>query len=112
MGQAKKYHPTARNSLEPTLADLPAPNTRRWNATRKIFVVRAIELGMLSFDHASDRYSLSLEEFISWQKLAVNSGKRGVNSSVREALRVNPLWTGSDRHSRQAPLDADISESF
>jgi hypothetical protein len=112
MGRAKKYHLTGRNSLELTLADLPAPDTRRWYETRKILVVRAIEIGMLSFDQASERYSLSLEEFIGWQKLAAKSGKGSVNPAIRKALRAGPLWIGSDRDSSQAPLDADLSDSF
>ncbi len=112
MGRAKKYRLTARTSRELTLADLPAPDTRRWYAARKMLVVRAIQIGLLSFDLASKRYSLSLEEFIGWQKIAANSGKRSVNSALRKALRDGPLWIGSDRDSVLALLSADASESL
>jgi len=112
MGRAKKHHLTGRNPLELTLADLPAPNMRLWYAIRKILVVRAVEVGMLSFDQASEHYRLSLEEFISWQKLAANPREGANGPVVRHALRTNPLWVGSDRDISQTFLGVDLSESI
>jgi hypothetical protein len=36
----------------------------------KILVVKAIQAGLLAFYEASKRYSLSPEEYVTWQKLA------------------------------------------
>ncbi|MCC5986477.1 MAG: DUF1153 domain-containing protein [Pararhodobacter sp.] len=47
-------------------ADLPSPATRRWVASRKAVVVRAVEYGLMARDEALQRYELSDEEFDSW----------------------------------------------
>jgi hypothetical protein len=49
-----------------SLADLPAPETRRWVASRKAVVVRAVKHGLISRSAALERYSLSEEEFEIW----------------------------------------------
>ena len=50
-----------------TRADLPAPETRRWVASRKARVVKAVVFGLLSLKEALDRYGLSEEEFEIWR---------------------------------------------
>ena len=77
MGQVEGYRTAGRNPFELTFANLPPPDIRRWNTVRKVFVVRAIQVGVLSFDQASKRYNLSAEEFVSWHKLAANFGSTG-----------------------------------
>jgi hypothetical protein len=59
-----------------TRADLPPPDTRRWVASRKSAVVRAVEAGLISRDTALEMYSLSEEEFASWE-LAVSAHGEG-----------------------------------
>ena len=49
-----------------TRADLPPSETRRWVASRKAAVVKAVKHGLLTRDQALDRYSLSDEELESW----------------------------------------------
>ena len=51
-----------------TLADLPPPNTKRWVIRRKAEVVAAVRGGLLPLEEACKRYSLSVEEFLSWQR--------------------------------------------
>ncbi len=51
-------------------ADLPPVDTRRWVASRKAIVVRAVIHGLLPEEEALDRYDLSPEEFATW-RLAV-----------------------------------------
>jgi hypothetical protein len=51
-----------------TLADLPSPQTKRWVIRRKAEVVAAVLGGLLSLDDACERYNLTVEEFISWQR--------------------------------------------
>lgn len=47
-------------------ADLPPTGTRRWVASRKAVVVRAVQHGLIPRDHALERYDLTDEEFDSW----------------------------------------------
>ena len=61
-----------------TLDDLPDPATQRWVARRKAQVVAAVTGGLLSIDEACDLYSLSLEEFIAWQRAVEREGLRGL----------------------------------
>ncbi len=50
-----------------TIADLPPPSTRRWVIRRKAEVVAAVRGGLLSLEEACKRYTLTTEEFLSWQ---------------------------------------------
>ena len=49
-----------------TRADLPAVDTRRWVASRKAAVVRAISSGLIGRDEAQKLYGLSEEELEGW----------------------------------------------
>lgn len=55
------------NGAPLAMSDLPPANTH-WVARRKAEVVAAVRGGLLSFEEASKRYSLSLEEFLGWQR--------------------------------------------
>lgn len=57
-----------------TLADLPPTDTRRWVASRKAVVIRAVECGLLSKSSALERYALSEEEFELWQAAVTQHG--------------------------------------
>lgn len=61
-----------------TLDSLPPPSTTRWVVRRKAEVVAAVNGGLLSVDEVCDRYSLSLEEFASWQRAVDRSGMPGL----------------------------------
>lgn len=61
-----------------TLDDLPPPNTKRWVIRRKAEVVAAVRGGLLSLEDACKRYSLSVEEFLSWQKAIDRNGLPGL----------------------------------
>ena len=52
-----------------TFADLPAPDTGRWIRRRKADVVAGVRGGLISLDEACRRYALSIEEFLSWERL-------------------------------------------
>lgn len=58
-----------------TRADLPPSETRRWVASRKAAVVKAVQYGLLSQDQARDRYSLSEEELLEWVRAATEHGE-------------------------------------
>ena len=61
-----------------TLETLPAANIRRWVVRRKAEVVAAVTGGLLTFDEACERYSLSIEEFTRWQRAVDRSGMPGL----------------------------------
>ena len=74
-----------------TLADLPSPNTQRWVVRRKAIVVFAVRAGLLSLDAACEHYSLSIEEFMSWQRLIENHGMRGLRTTRLQQYRKTQI---------------------
>ena len=60
-----------------TIESLPAPTTR-WVVRRKAEVVAADNGGLLTIDEVCERYSLTLEEFASWQRSVDRSGMQGL----------------------------------
>ena len=61
-----------------TLDSLPPPNTRRWVVRRKAEVVAAVRGGLLTVEEACERYSLSVEEYLAWQKAIERNGMPGL----------------------------------
>ncbi len=61
-----------------TLDRLPPPETKRWVIRRKAEVVAAVRAGVLSLEEACQRYTLSIEEFLSWQRLVDSHGLAGL----------------------------------
>ena len=51
-----------------TVADLPPPETKRWVIRRKAEVVAAVRGGLISLEEACERYTLTVDEFLSWQR--------------------------------------------
>lgn len=70
-----------------TRADLPPPETRRWVASRKAVVVRAVAAGLLPLAEALERYDLSEEEFGFWQKAVENHGESGLKVTAIQRYR-------------------------
>src|SRR3546814_6602763 len=61
-----------------TLESLPPRDTKRWVVRRKAEVVAAVTGGLLTIAEACERYDLTLEEFISWQRAVGRSGIPGL----------------------------------
>ncbi len=61
-----------------TLDDLPPPNTKRWVIRRKAAVVAGVRAGLISLEEACRRYTLSVEEFLTWQRMIDEYGMRGL----------------------------------
>ncbi|MEX2617793.1 MAG: DUF1153 domain-containing protein [Alphaproteobacteria bacterium] len=74
-----------------TFADLPPANTKRWVVRRKAIVVFAVRAGLLTLEEACERYSLSVEEFISWQRLIESHGMRGLRTTRLQQYRKSRL---------------------
>ncbi|MBE9552513.1 MAG: DUF1153 domain-containing protein [Proteobacteria bacterium] len=70
-----------------TLKDLPAPNTKRWVIRRKAQVVVAVRSGIISLNDACHRYNLSIEEFLSWQRLIDRHGIGGLRATRIQQYR-------------------------
>jgi Protein of unknown function (DUF1153) len=64
-----------------TIADLPPKSTRRWVIRRKAEVVAAVRGGLLSLDEACARYTLTVEEFLSWQAMIDAHGLAGLRTT-------------------------------
>jgi hypothetical protein len=77
-----------------TLADLPAPTTERWVASRKAIVVAAMRGGLLSMSDACARYRLTTEEFLSWQMQVDRNGLQGLHTTRVQEYRGRPQPTG------------------
>src|SRR5882672_12158878 len=79
------------DDLAARFASLPPANTKRWVIRRKAEVVAAVRSGAISLEDACNRYKLSMEEFLSWQRLIDSHGLAG--------LRVTRLqdYRGGDR---------------
>ena len=61
-----------------SLESLPPPDTKRWVIRRKAEVVAAVRAGVISLEDACKRYTLSVEEFLSWQRLVDSHGLPGL----------------------------------
>jgi hypothetical protein len=57
-----------------TRADLPDPQTRRWVASRKAAVVRAVDHGLITETEARETWDLSGEELAAWREAVVRHG--------------------------------------
>ena len=68
-------------------ADLPPPETRRWVASRKAVVVKAVLYGLLSRPDALERYALSEEEFDLWCKAIESHGIKALKVTAIQKYR-------------------------
>ena len=70
-----------------TIADLPAPGTKRWVICRKAEVVAAVRGGLLSLEEACSRYTLTVDEFLSWQFSIDQHGLAGLRTTRIQQYR-------------------------
>jgi hypothetical protein len=80
------YRARARYVIGPdgsplTLADLPPRNTKRWVIRRKAEVVAAVRGGLLTMEEACERYTLTVDEFLSWQRSIDRHGLAGLRAT-------------------------------
>lgn len=67
--------------------DLPPPDTKRWVIRRKAEVVAGVRAGLITIEEACERYTLSIEELLSWQRLIDNHGVRGLRATKIQDYR-------------------------
>lgn len=63
------------------LSELPPTNTKRWTIRRKAAVVAGVHIGLITMEEACERYRLSMEEFLSWQRLIERHGVNGLRAT-------------------------------
>ena len=70
-----------------TRADLPPADTRRWVASRKALVVKAVLYGLIPQSEAMDRYGLSEEEFTLWREAVEKHGDKALRVTTIQKYR-------------------------
>lgn len=88
-----------------TLSDLPPADTKRWVIRRKAIVVAAVRGGLISLEEACKRYSLSVEEFLSWQRAIEKHGLPGLRVTRIQDYRA----TGESEGQAGAATDSGAS---
>lgn len=68
-------------------ADLPPADIKRWVASRKAVVVKAVSYGLISRAEALARYSLSEEEFDLWSRAIETHGERALKVTSLQKYR-------------------------
>ena len=68
-------------------ADLPTPDTRRWVASRKAVVVRAVVHGLITESEALERYAISREEFDLWRRAIETYGEKALKVTTIQKYR-------------------------
>ncbi len=67
--------------------DLPQPGITRWVIRRKAQVVAAVQSGALTLEEVCRRYSVSIEEFQSWQRSLEQHGIYGLRTTRSQIYR-------------------------
>lgn len=86
-----------------TLDSLPPPNTKRWVIRRKAEVVAAVRGGLLTLDDACQRYALTVEEFLSWQRAIEQHGLPGLRTTRLQDYRPGALRITAPRQTDAVP---------
>lgn len=68
-------------------ADLPPADTRRWVASRKAVVVKAVTAGLISAEEACRRYGLSEEELEAWCAAVARHGEQALKATAVQRFR-------------------------
>ena len=71
-----------------TIADLPPPGSKQhWTIRRKALVVAAVRGGLLSLDEVCSSYTLTVDEFLSWQNAIDQHGLAGLRATRVQQYR-------------------------
>lgn len=70
-----------------TRADLPPETTRRWVASRKAAVVRAVGAGLITRAYALETYALSEDEFQEWETAVERHGEAALRATALQKYR-------------------------
>jgi hypothetical protein len=70
-----------------TIANLPPRDTKRWVIRRKAELVAAVRGGLLSLEEACERYALTVDEYLSWQRSIDRYGLPGLRATREQDYR-------------------------
>lgn len=70
-----------------TRADLPPRDTRRWVASRKAAVVRAVQNSLISLEECMETYGISEEEYESWARAVAAHGEQALKATSLQKFR-------------------------
>lgn len=70
-----------------TRADLPPAKTKRWVASRKALVVKAVNFGLITLSEAMSMYGLSEEEFTEWRSAVETHGEAALKATALQKYR-------------------------
>ena len=86
-----------------SLADLPPVGTTRWVMRRKAEVVAAVRQGILSLEDACSRYTLSVDEFLTWQEMIDKHGVRALRATRLNDYRATTTTKTDTAAKRDKP---------
>lgn len=66
---------------------LPPPHSGRWVVRHKAQIVAAVHKGTMTVQEALDRYHLTIEEFLSWQRALEAHGVPGLRVTRLQIYR-------------------------
>ena len=84
--------------------DLPPADTVRWSPHRKASVVNGVRTGMISLDEACQRYRLSADEFLAWQRAVEGHGVGALRVTRLQYYREASVADGRALRARRGPL--------
>ncbi|MBV7409795.1 DUF1153 domain-containing protein [Maritimibacter sp. DP1N21-5] len=70
-----------------TRADLPPATTKRWVASRKAAVVRAVKYGLITLPEALTTFGLSEEELAEWSHAVEEHGEAALKATALQKYR-------------------------
>lgn len=73
------------------MTDLPSPGPQRWVVRKKAIVVTAVRGGLLTIDEACERYTLSVDEFMTWQRDIDAHGLAGLRATRIQQYRAGKM---------------------
>lgn len=76
---------------QPLEEELPQPNARRWYRRDKRRVVTAVRNGDLAFREACQRYRLSYQEFVDWERISGADDRSGGHQEDHERRRYHRI---------------------
>ena len=82
--------PQGGAGMAPSRIELPPPDTKRWVVRRKAVVVAAVRSGAISLQEVCERYDLSVEEFLAWQRAIESHGVPGLRVTRLQIYRDAP----------------------
>jgi hypothetical protein len=68
--------------------DLPPSTAKRWVASRKAVVVKAVRFGLVSLEEACSLYDLTQDEYCSWQTAVGRYGETALRATALKKYRA------------------------